>query len=88
MMWSVTPEHCKAARFLLGWTLRDLATRSGANRDTCNRFELGRQVQPRTVQDIRRAFEDAGVKFVAPRKAREVYARVVFPDGWQVVLKE
>ena len=86
MMRDMTPEHCKAARFLLGWTLRDLAVESGVNRDTCNRFELGRQVHTRTIRDIQRAFEDAGVRFQAPRRGRTMLPKVVLEDGWQFVM--
>ena len=49
----------RAARGLLGWTLRDLAKASGIHYNTINSFS-GR---PETIAAMRKALEKAGVEF-------------------------
>ena len=61
----VTPSQVRAARGLLGWTLRDLAEASGIHRNTINSFETGRYAgKPETLAAIRKALEKAGVQFL------------------------
>ncbi|KAA0576659.1 helix-turn-helix transcriptional regulator [Azospirillum sp. Sh1] len=60
-----TPEQCRAARGLLGWSIGDLCERTGTTRKTVSDFENGKTApQPRTVRDILDAFEKAGVEFI------------------------
>ena len=61
-MWELKPEHSKAARYMLGWTSKDLSDKSGVPQNTISRFESGKS-EPhfRTVRDLVRAFERAGV---------------------------
>jgi len=57
----------RAARSLLGWTALDLAERSGVAVSTLRRMEVqsGEPVcHPRTLQDIIRTFEEAGLEFI------------------------
>lgn len=56
--------QCKMARAALGWGVRDLAREAGVSVDTISRFERGEELQPRTLQAIRSALEDAGVLFI------------------------
>jgi transcriptional regulator with XRE-family HTH domain len=60
----ITPAQCRAARALLGWTIRDLAERTGLAASTFSRFEMERNEA--TVPNratIERAMKDAGVEF-------------------------
>ncbi len=52
------------ARAALGWSRAELATAAAIAARTVARFEDGETVQPETVQAMRRAFEDSGVRFV------------------------
>lgn len=62
---TITPNQCKAARDLLNWKQTDLQERSKLGIETIGHFErgLGNQTA-RTLADIRRAFEEAGIEFV------------------------
>lgn len=60
----VNARQIRAARSWLGWTQDELAARSGVGRATIARIELSAEIrQGRTLKDIQRAFEDAGVEF-------------------------
>jgi transcriptional regulator with XRE-family HTH domain len=61
----ITPEQCRAARGLLSWSQDELRVRASMSRRTIIEFELGlRQAYPRTLADLRRTFEEAGVVFL------------------------
>lgn len=61
---TIIPEHCRAARALLDWTLDDLSRESGVAVKTIVSFEKGQRTPYlRTLRDIREAFEDAGIVF-------------------------
>jgi transcriptional regulator with XRE-family HTH domain len=63
----ITPEQIRAARALLEWSARETADRSGVSLPTIQRAEKrssGYATQPRTLADLKRAFEDAGVEFI------------------------
>jgi transcriptional regulator with XRE-family HTH domain len=58
----MTPNQSRAARALLGWSQDKLAKISGVSKATIAFFELGqREPYPRTLRDLREAFEGAGV---------------------------
>jgi transcriptional regulator with XRE-family HTH domain len=63
---AISPEQCRAARGLVGWSQQDLATRAQVARKTIADFELG-QVTPyaRTMRDVVAAFAVAGVEFLS-----------------------
>ena len=64
---SLTPETCRAARALLAWGQRELGKRSNVAHKTIADFEVNaRQPYERTLEALRRAFEDAGVLFIDP----------------------
>ncbi len=66
-MTALSPETCRAARALLAWGQRDLSARSKVAQATITSFEIGtRQPYERTLEALRRAFEDAGVLFIDP----------------------
>ena len=63
----ITPEQCRAARGLLGWTQEELRQHAKMSRKTIQEFEIGlRRPQARTLDDLRRAFETAGIEFIEP----------------------
>lgn len=59
---SLSPEQCRAARALLGWTQDELAERAEVSRGTVRGFERGQHVIHRsTATAILRAFEEEGI---------------------------
>jgi transcriptional regulator with XRE-family HTH domain len=64
---SITPELCRGARALLGWSQQDLAARAEVARTTIADYELG-QISPqhRTLRDLIAALEAAGIEFLPP----------------------
>lgn len=61
-MWDLQPEHSRAARHMLRWSVSDLARASGVIKQTIGRFE--RAEGGITVKNLRKlvnAFEEAGV---------------------------
>jgi transcriptional regulator with XRE-family HTH domain len=52
------------ARAALGWGTRELAKAAGISGDTVNRLERGDKLRPRTLTDVRRVLEAAGVEFI------------------------
>jgi transcriptional regulator with XRE-family HTH domain len=64
----------RAARGFVGWSIRDLAERSGVAVNTISRFENGTaDAQMETLLKIQTTFEDAGV---------------TFPDGFTVSFRQ
>lgn len=61
----ISIKQCKAARDLLGWKQTDLAEKSKVAASTVAHFERGStEPSKRTIADLKRAFEDAGIEFV------------------------
>mgnify|MGYP001094227359 CR=1 FL=1 len=60
----MSPLQCKMARAALGLGVRDLAALAKVSPDTVARFERGDTLRERTVEDLRRALEEAGVEFI------------------------
>ncbi|OAI29936.1 transcriptional regulator [Methylosinus sp. R-45379] len=59
----ITPAQCRASRAWLRWTLDDLAAKSRVSKATLHNFERETRVpHDRTLADIRRALEEAGVE--------------------------
>jgi len=75
----ITPQSCRAARALLGWSMRDLARRSGVSLGAVNRLEGGAaRPRRRTAKKVIDAFAAQGVQIVdetAYTGAVMVYAR-------------
>ena len=62
---TIAPEQCRAARALLGWSRQQLANSAQIAERTLVDFERGaRSPLNRTLTDIQRALEDAGVIFI------------------------
>jgi transcriptional regulator with XRE-family HTH domain len=63
---ALTPEQCRGARAMLGWSRDDLAEKAKVGVATLADFEAGkRSPYPRTLADIRGTLEAAGVDFIA-----------------------
>lgn len=59
-----TSAECLQTRKLLGWSIRDLRSHSLVSIDSISRHERGEgTAQPRTLRDLRLAFESAGIVF-------------------------
>jgi transcriptional regulator with XRE-family HTH domain len=59
------PEQSRMARAALQWSLEEAAEAASVSRRTVLRFERDhRDIKPDLIQAIRRAFEDAGVRFI------------------------
>ena len=59
------PEQCRGARAMLGWSRERLAKSSNVSIRTIVDFERGaRKPYDRTLIDVRKAFEDAGISFI------------------------
>lgn len=59
------PNQCRAGRALVRWSQAELSQQCGMSKSTIVDFELGNRVLiPRTLVEIRRTLEAAGVVFV------------------------
>jgi DNA-binding transcriptional regulator YiaG len=55
---AMEPAECRAGRALLGWSLQELAARTGFSVRTISNFEEGRQLIPLSAKvALRRAFK-------------------------------
>src|SRR5271165_639838 len=62
---SLTAGQCRAARALIGWSQDQLSTASRVAKATIASFETSlRYPQQRTLDEIQKAFEEAGVEFI------------------------
>ena len=62
----ITPPQCRAARALIDWSQQRLAEESNVGNATIRNFESGKSVPQRATMDVlKRAFESAGVTFLA-----------------------
>ena len=62
---SLVAEQCRAARALIGWSRGELSERCGVAASTLADFEAGkREPYARTLADVRRTLEIAGVLFI------------------------
>ena len=67
---SISSAQCRAARALVGWSQGQLATASKVAKATIANFEAGKRAPyERTLEDMRRALEDAGVEFLGERQS-------------------
>jgi hypothetical protein len=48
----------------LGWTMLDLRAKSNVSTDAISRLERGEKLKDGTLQDIKRAFVAAGIRFL------------------------
>jgi transcriptional regulator with XRE-family HTH domain len=62
----VVREQIRAARGLLGWSQRNLASAAGVSLSTLKAFESGRDVRVSALAAIEAALIDAGLLFPEP----------------------
>lgn len=63
---ALSPAQCRAARALLGWSQDQLSEASKVAKATIANFEAGkRSPYDRTLADVQRALDDAGILFLA-----------------------
>jgi len=60
----VTPWQCRAAREVLGWTIRKLSEVSCISYDTIARFERGSAILPDSATALRGVLVNAGAYFL------------------------
>lgn len=60
----VSMVQVRMARAALGWTVKELAERSGVHKNTILRLEAGLPAQNATVRIVQRTLEDAGLEFI------------------------
>jgi transcriptional regulator with XRE-family HTH domain len=67
---SIDPTQSRAGRGLLDWSQKKLAKKAGVGESTVRDFEKGRRDPlPENLSAIRRALEDAGVRFIPAGKS-------------------
>lgn len=73
---------------MLDWSRDDLASKSGVSRPTLADFETDkRKPYDRTVADIQRTFEDAGIEFI-PEDGKGAGIRFSVPQAASKVASE
>lgn len=60
----MTPEQSRAARGLIGWSVRQLAEKAGVGVNTVSRFENSGEALLSTAAKMQSALEEAGVQFI------------------------
>lgn len=60
----ISASQSRMARAALNLGVREVAEAAGVSTNTITRLERGEELLPRTVADIRAAFEAAGVVFL------------------------
>ena len=61
----INAKQCRATRAWLSWSQDELAEKSMVSKRTIAGFELEKTVpHDRTLRDLQRAFEDAGITFL------------------------
>ena len=79
-----TSAQLRAARSAVGWTVRDLAKRSGVGEATIKRYEVALSVpksRKGNLQAIMLAYESAGFEFIgAPDDAPGIRIHLPKPD--------
>jgi len=74
----ITPQQCRAARGLLGWTQQLLADKAQIGVVTMRQFELGANIPRRaTLQVIEKALEAAGVGLIRQNDHGGVGVRLI-----------
>lgn len=73
----LTTAQCRAGRALVGWDQTQLAEASGVSRGTIVGFESGRRIPiAENLGNLKKALEDAGVKFINTTKEVGVVLRI------------
>src|ERR1700761_7454237 len=63
---AITPEQCRAARALLGWSQDDLERTSGVSKKTIAEFEREAQIPyDKTLRELETALRASGVQLIS-----------------------
>lgn len=65
----MSPTQCRMARAALQWSQNDLAKAARVRQETVSGFEGGNDSRRSTIENMRAAFETAGVVFVGAGEA-------------------
>lgn len=80
----MTPQQSRAARGLLGWTQKQLATRARREVSTVSYYEGGRRgVSLDVVADMKKALEEGGIEFIAQGRGKGFGVRFANPVDLQ-----
>ncbi len=61
----ISPEQCRAARGFLNWSQEELAEKVRVGKTAIGDFEREKTIPyKKTLEDIKKAFEDAGIELV------------------------
>jgi transcriptional regulator with XRE-family HTH domain len=63
-MYQMNAAQCRMARAALRLSVRDLAKLAQVATGTITRLEAGEKLQARTLADVQRALEKAGIEFI------------------------
>lgn len=61
----ISPEQCRAARALIGWSQTELATEVDISKVSISAFEKGGEMRESNKRTLKEALESAGVIFQA-----------------------
>lgn len=90
----ITPKQCKAARSYLGWTIKDLVTRTGLSTPSISRFEAeDSNIRPSSMALIEKAFSNTNIEFIGNYGVAEKRDKVEILKGddclqqlWDIIL--
>lgn len=60
----ILPIQLRMARAALDWTVRELATRTGVNKNTISRFEAEKDILAGSLREIEKVLLEAGIRFI------------------------
>lgn len=69
----ITPAQSRAARAILGWSLRDAAKYLGVSKNTIQNLELGGNTTTSTLEKMRQAYEQKGITFMLDGKRQGIF---------------
>jgi transcriptional regulator with XRE-family HTH domain len=59
----MSPIHLRMARAALNWTVRELAARSGVNKNAVSRYESGQEIVSGSLRSLEEVLTKEGVIF-------------------------
>ena len=75
------PIHLRMARAALKWTVRELAARSGVNKNTVARYEAEKEILTGSLVHIQDVLLEQGVRFIESDDEMGPGVRVVLEFG-------
>lgn len=81
---TMTPEHVKAARALLGWSAKDLSDLLDIGVATLRTFESGKDIKPKSREAIFDTLHDHGVRM---QNGGEPGVKITEPQKWSINIR-